>query len=135
MPRKTLLGDDPHGYAAADAANDHLFYHGNNGYDDDNDDDYYDDDDSEWANSYNFCDITDADINDHPQEFVTENSSDTADPKNESTNNNDLSDDDNKKDYSDNDEDVDCFPWQDKQLVLLQDLSLIVPIAIDALPK
>ena len=59
LSRKTLLGDDPHGYAAADAANDHLFYHG---YDDDNDDDYYDDDDSEWANSYNFCDITDADM-------------------------------------------------------------------------
>ena len=65
------------------------------------------------------------DINDHPQEFATENSSDTADRKNENTNNNDPSDDDDKKDYNDNDDDVvDCFPWQDKQLVLSQDLSL-----------
>ena len=49
--------DAPRGYAAVDAADDHLFYHG---YDDDNDDDYYDDDGSEWTNSYNFGDTTGA---------------------------------------------------------------------------
>ena len=76
------------------------------------------------------------DINDHPQEFAMENSSDTADRKNENTNNNDPSDDDDKKDYNDNDDDVvDCFPWQDKQLVLSQDLSLTVPITTDAVPS
>ena len=74
-------------------------------------------------------------INDHLQEFATENSSDTADRKNENTNNNDLSDDDDKKDYNDNDDDVDCLPWQDKQLVLSQDLSLTVPITTDAVPS
>ena len=41
-----------------------------------------------------FSDIADADINDHPQEFATENSSDTANRKNENTNNNDPSNDD-----------------------------------------
>ena len=68
-------------------------------------------------------------------EFATENSSDTADRKNENTNNNDPSDDDDKIDYNDNDDDIDCFPWQDKQLVLSQDLSLTVPITTDAVPS
>ena len=113
---------DLHGYCDDDDDDDddddkscYKYYYDDDDDNDNDDDDYYDDDDgsSEWANSYDFGDITNADINDLLQEFAADNSSDTTDRnKHKNTKNNDLPDDNT-------DNDVNCFPWQNTQHVLL----------------
>ena len=123
LPRRLLtivaltnFGDDPHGYAAADATNNHIFYRGYYD-DDDDDDDYYDDGDSEeWANSYGSVILQMLILMTIPKSLPRKTPlSDTANHKNQNTNNNDPFNDDNKKDYNDNNDDVDCFPWQARQ--------------------
>ena len=125
LPRRILtivaltnFGDDPHGYAAADTTNDHLFYRGYYYYDDDDDDDdYYDDGDcEEWVNSYGSVILQMLILMTIPKSLprktpliqpIVRMKTPIIMTRPMMTS--------NKKDYNDNNDDVDCFPWQARQ--------------------
>ena len=124
LPRRILtivaltnFGDDPHGYAAADTTNDHLFYRGYYDDDDDDDDDYYDDGDcEEWVNSYGSVILQMLILMTIPKSLprktpliqpIVRMKTPIIMTRPMMTS--------NKKDYNDNNDDVDCFPWQARQ--------------------